>query len=109
MENTLEKPVLAWVKGMKSPNPKGRGLRKDRSAVIQSLFTRVIKNRYTEERLNDLLNNVSKRDELMFVGMMAQYTFVKPAPPKDTSSALNSEIADEVYQKIMKKQGNGSV
>ena len=97
---------VAGETGNKAGRPKGSA--KKPSAIVQSLFTRVMKKRYTEAKLNDLLDHVSKRDELQFAGMMAQYTFVKPPQPTKEAT-LEERLTDEqiikAYEHLTKDNG----
>lgn len=101
METTSKKPSMTWVKGMKSPNPAGRRLHKNKSAVIQSAHINFIKNRYTEQHLNKLLDGGNKRDDLMFYALSMPYVFVKPMPVKDSLERCTPEELDDIYQKVM--------
>lgn len=80
--------------------------RQTKSAAVQSLFTRVMRNRYTEDRLNDLLDHVSKRDELIFTGMMASYMFTKPEKPKDILDKLDDESLQRLADMLRSESKN---
>lgn len=58
----------------------------DKSAKLLSLIQRTLKNMYGPARLQELIEDLSSRDQAMFI-----INFIKPAPVKDEFERLDDE------------------
>jgi hypothetical protein len=83
---------------------KGKGRKKDGVSypVLQRTVARVLKKRFSANRLDELLDELSPRDQAMFFTALSQYLFVKPIQPRDPLDRLAPEQVDELYERLLK-------
>ena len=58
---------------------------------------------YTPARLEELIEQLSYKEQANFILYMGQYMFTKPAPPKDPLDKLTDQQVLELEAKLLSK------
>jgi hypothetical protein len=66
------------------PRKRKPRMRVDKSAALLSLISRVLKHRYTPAKLDELIDQLTPRDQAMFI-----CHYIKPVQPKDELESLD--------------------
>ncbi|SRR6266536_3981462 len=82
---------MTFVKGMVSPNPKGRGLHRHSSLTIKGRVERFLSKNMSALKLQEIYNDLNSKDKLEMLSLLLPY-IVSKAPTMDFNKLSDADL-----------------